>query len=386
MALRGDANDHWSPLQGSEQAVALEVLRRGPIARVDLARRLGLSSGSLTRLTKPLIENGLLVEGAAQPIPLGRPTLPLDVKVRSALFIGVKLVADAAYLVVTDLRANILDQGFLGLSRRDPEAVAAALAEQIECLRSRHEGIAAVGVSLGARVRNHEFVIEGRYLGWGEVPFAAMLNKRCHLPVALDNDVQALTQSELWFGVGRGLERFAVVTLGAGIGCGVVVGGELLPLPAGDITHVIVDPDARETCSRGHRGCAEALLLAERVLQRAREAVGDPALSFDEMLARALEIPAVVERAAYDTGVLIAHVANLLAPEKVVLLGEGVGFAALFEQAMRRGANALRGEFLPETHIEIPPFEFYEWARGAAVVAVQGHVLGAWSNSGGPAR
>ncbi|MGH8918129.1 MAG: MarR family transcriptional regulator, partial [Actinomycetes bacterium] len=54
----------WAALDGSHRLVAVEVLRHGPLARAELSRRLGLSAGSLTRLARPLIDAGLLVEGA----------------------------------------------------------------------------------------------------------------------------------------------------------------------------------------------------------------------------------------------------------------------------------------------------------------------------------
>ncbi|NUS30582.1 MAG: MarR family transcriptional regulator, partial [Streptomyces sp.] len=73
----------WHPLSPGERSVAIEVLVHGPLSRTELARRLDLSAGSLTRLTKPLIESGLLIEvpeaGASAEVRQGRPSQPLDV-------------------------------------------------------------------------------------------------------------------------------------------------------------------------------------------------------------------------------------------------------------------------------------------------------------------
>ena len=78
-------------------AIALEVLLDGPLPRSELARRLDLSAGSLTRLSKPLLDSGLLVEiDSGYDAASGRPTRPLDVDERSHHFVGVKLTADTA--------------------------------------------------------------------------------------------------------------------------------------------------------------------------------------------------------------------------------------------------------------------------------------------------
>ena len=85
----------------------LEVLRHGPLARAELARRLGLSPPSLTRLTAPLIEAGLLTETSARrPVGAGRPSRPLDVVPEACHFVGVKLTEDESYCVLTNLRAE----------------------------------------------------------------------------------------------------------------------------------------------------------------------------------------------------------------------------------------------------------------------------------------
>src|SRR4051812_27656672 len=91
----------WPPLSPGERAVAIEVLVHGPLSRTELARRLGLSAGSLTRLTKPLIESGLLVEVAEAGVPAearqGRPSTPLDVVADSWSFLGFKITEDMVY-------------------------------------------------------------------------------------------------------------------------------------------------------------------------------------------------------------------------------------------------------------------------------------------------
>lgn len=100
----------WQPLTGPSHQLALEILLDGPLSRAELARRVDLSAGSLTRLTKPMLESGLLVEVSGGPTDprVGRPSQPLDIVPTSHHFVGVKLTADAALGVVTTLRAEVI--------------------------------------------------------------------------------------------------------------------------------------------------------------------------------------------------------------------------------------------------------------------------------------
>ncbi|MGW2855569.1 winged helix-turn-helix transcriptional regulator, partial [Streptomyces sp. NPDC001215] len=103
--------ESWLPLTAGERSVAIEVLVHGPLSRTELAHRLNLSAGSLTRLTKPLIESGLLVEvpdgGGATQTRQGRPSRPLDIVAESRAFLGFKVTQERVYGVVTTLRSDV---------------------------------------------------------------------------------------------------------------------------------------------------------------------------------------------------------------------------------------------------------------------------------------
>lgn len=114
----------WLPLSPGERAVAIEVLTHGPLSRSELARRLDLSAGSVTRLTKPLIESGLLVEVAEgatlAEVRQGRPSQPLDIVAESRRFVGFKITQDMVYGVVTTLRSDIVARRDRPLMRPRP--------------------------------------------------------------------------------------------------------------------------------------------------------------------------------------------------------------------------------------------------------------------------
>ena len=250
----------------SGRELVREVLIHGPIARAELGRRLGLSPASLTRLSKPFLDRGLFVEGAVELAgAVGRPAKPLDVRVDLQRFVGIKLTGDQALGVLTDLRAKTLGEHVADLAGHSPEEVVEALAAVVEALAGSAGDVAelaGVGVSIGGKVTGQQVVLRAPFLEWREVDLGGMLSRRLGLPVVVENDVVALTEAERWFGLGRGIDDFAVVTTGAGVGYGLVIHGRQVITPDTGLGlggHFPLDPTG-PICADGHRGCSTAML------------------------------------------------------------------------------------------------------------------------------
>jgi hypothetical protein len=142
-------------------------VQSGPLSRADLARRLDLSRASLTRLTKPLIEAGLLVEGLyEQQSATGRPAQLLNVVDDAHHFIGVNVTSRDASGVVVDLRANTLLSEVRDLDGRDPDHVLAVILALIDRLAIAVPRLLGIGISLGGVVIDRRTVTRAGFLGW----------------------------------------------------------------------------------------------------------------------------------------------------------------------------------------------------------------------------
>ncbi|MBX9392162.1 ROK family transcriptional regulator [Streptomyces sp. TRM72054] len=376
----------WLPLSPGERSVAIEVLVNGPLSRAELARRLNLSAGSLTRLTKPLIESGLLVEapdgGAPGEARQGRPSQPLDVVAESRSFLGFKVTEDMVYGVVTTLRSEIVARHDRPLTTHDPGEVADLLAEMADELARSHPGLAGIGIGVGGFVQDRAVVGESPFLNWRDIPLAALVEDRTGLPVVVENDVAALVEAETWFGAGRGLDRFVVLTIGAGIGYGLVLGGKRVLSEGEDRAfgrRWILDPHGPLTPD-GDRGSAVSLLTIPSIRYQIRAATGGDH-TYEEILALAAAgepMPArVVDEAARALGVLVAHIANFAMPQKILLAGEGVGLMDVARNTVEETIRARRHPLATPVDLETRKSDFHDWARGAAVPAIQVLVLGA---------
>jgi predicted NBD/HSP70 family sugar kinase len=373
----------WTPLTGAAHSIALEVLLDGPLPRSELARRLDLSAGSLTRLSKPLLDSGLLVEsrGVCDPVS-GRITRPLDVDDSTHRFVGVKLTADTAHAVLTTLRAEVVATREATLADQDPASVASAVAGLVASLAREDPGqVRAVGVGLGGRVDAGGTVDSARYLGWQDVPFGTLLEAELDLPVVVDNDVMSLTRAEQWFGTANRCSHFAVVVVGVGIGYGLVVHDQVVDRPdagVGLLGHHPLDPHG-PLCPEGHAGCAEAVLTTGALTSRAGLALRRP-VTVEEVLDLATAgdplARRVVDDAARALGTLLAAVGNFTMPERIVVSGENARLAEVGGDALREGIRAGRNPVAAELLVDVQLTGFAEWARGAAVTAIRTFVLG----------
>lgn len=348
------------------------VLTMGPLSRVDIAERTGLSSAAVTKAVRPLLDGGYLEESPDQRVHVGRPASPLHVRSDAAFFVGVTVTADALVGVVTDLRARVRTVGHASLPDRAVAAVVRGIADLVRDLLDsdpayraavRMSGIAVPGDVDRAAGRVHR----SASLGWRDVPLADLVVAATGLVTVVDNDVRALTVAEQWFGAGVGATSFALVTVGAAIGCGLVVNNVVLD-GAGAIGHVMAEVDGPR-CHCGNRGCVEA--IAGGAALRAI----DPGLSPTEAIARAHNgderLRAGYRRAGRAIGLALATVANLVGPRRIVLSGEGLAALDIYHEEVRATFRARVFGAAGECELILRPLPFEEWARGAAAVAIQ---------------
>ncbi|AKU16452.1 ROK family transcriptional regulator [Luteipulveratus mongoliensis] len=364
----------WDGLSAGERQIALELLRRGPMSRAALARHLSLSAPSLTRLTKPLMDSGLLVAGPETPAGQGRPATPLQVDHGEHRVVGIKITADRVYGVCTDLRAQVLSSRSRALRSRSPERVVRAVAELVRALLDDGP-LAAVGVSLGGQTVGHRSVSRAPFLDWVDVDLADLLENELEVPVTVENDVVALAESELWFGAGTQHDHFALVTVGAGVGLGLVVDGLQVTTPdsgVGTVGHLPLGV-GDVTCDEGHVGCVSGLLTARAITDAITRATGRP-LTLDEAFALASGDPGVRTALAASgalLGRLLGLIANVSLASHLVVAGEVAPLARVAREEVLTGSRDYRPEPLLPLDIEVREGGFVDWARGAAVVGIQ---------------
>ena len=362
-------------LSDSESALARAVLIHGPISRSELTSRLGLSPPSQPRLAKPFLDAGLLVElDDRTDGSVGRPVRPLDVRPGLAHFAGVKVTGDSLHVAGTDVRARLVAYEERPLHGRDPAGVAAEIARAVRDLGL--DRIAGVGVAIGGAVRDGRVVEFAPFLDWTDVPFAELVEAELGVPASLENDLVALAEAELWFGLGRDIPGFVVITIGAGIGYALVVNGQVVHSREAGVGlggHIPLSTTG-PVCHSGHRGCAEAMLASGSIAAQVSAAHRRP-LDYAEALRLAHDgdpaASTVVDEAATALGRLVALSVNLTLQPAAVLAGEGIGLFAVAEERVRAAVAADRDPRAEPVRLYVDESGFSAWARGAATIAIQ---------------
>ncbi len=311
-----------------------------PSESEDVPLAVGLDLGGTT-LT------GLLVDALGRIRARRRRETPADRSLETVL------------AVIRDMAVELLAEAAGGL--REPAV--------IPLLRP----VAGVGVGVPGPVDPERGVcLFSPNLGWRDVDVASYLQESLGLPVKVDNDVRVATLGEGWIGAARPFLTFIVITVGTGVGSGVVLDGRLWRGPgfsAGEIGHIPVDtrPDA-PLCGCGRRGCLETL-ASGRAIEREARAAADRAAQGGERTslagllldkgrisardvaeaARAGDIVArrIFETAAEHLGVGVAAAVNLFNPEAVVIGGGVAGAWDLLQPILER---TVRERAFPPNH------------------------------------
>jgi predicted NBD/HSP70 family sugar kinase len=363
------------------------VLTAGPLSRTALAGRLGLSASTVTRLLAPLVAGGYLRETTSEAVGPGRPRRLLHVNTKRHFVVGIKIAPTHVAAVLTDMAAQVLARAQQAIPDCSPRTALAVSAELTGRLLAEVPGAADHVLGIGVGVSGHVDSPAGvcRYsalLDWRKIDVAGPLSAATGLPVVVNNDVNTLVVAERWFGEGRDVDSFAVVTIGSGIGCGLLLDGSLFSGAsgmAGELGHMPMDPDG-PLCSCGRRGCLEALACADAVLGRLRRhGVADLDHIDDAAgLARSGNAPgAEAARAAFAAagdalGRGLAGLCNLLNLEKIIIAGEGAAAHDLFGPAMTAALDRHAfSEAARDCVIQIDPVTDDLWARGAACLVIK---------------
>lgn len=363
------------------------VLTRGPLSRRDAARLTGLSPAAVTKLVKPMISHGYLVENHREAGVPGRPQIPLQVDAVRHHSVGVKLMDGEVVGVVVDMHAEVQSAHRMRYTDTSPAGVVAAIAELTSILLDRspatRDRLLGVGVGLGGHINGTTgVVVQSPFLNWRNIPLRGLIADRIGLPVVIENDVNTLAVAEQWFGAGSSFDSFVLVTIGAGVGCALVFDGQLwrgLSGAAGEFGHMVVEPDG-PVCQCGKRGCLQAVVGDDAIAAAMSKTAGRRITKVSQVvsLAHAGDVDArrVFTQAGVSLGRAIAALVNLINPPLVILSGEGIIASDLFMDALRAELNKdAFSTAAADCTVLVRPLPDETWARGAAATMLRHGVL-----------
>ena len=260
---------------------------------------------------------------------------------------GADIGGTTVKLGLFDTEGNILDKWEIKTHTENegsailPDTAAAILAKMEE-RKLNPEEVAGIGVGVPGPVSIDGIVPHTANLGWGYTEVTKELSERTGLPCKAGNDANVAALGEMWMGGAKGHKDVLLLTLGTGVGGGIIVDGKILTGAhgaGGEIGHIHVEDQIEEHCGCGNRGCLEQFASATGIARLARAALAE---SEEPSILREGEVTAkavfdalkegdelakrVVERFGRYLGTAISVMAGILDPE-VIVIGGGVSKA-----------------------------------------------------------
>lgn len=274
----------------------------------------------------------------------------------------------------TNLRAAVVDcNGQIIASIRRPSPIADAVNGQASFIQAIHdvalearvEPSALCGVGIGIpgwmdRVTG-QLVFAPKLVHWQEFFDLRVLQRELALPITVDSDPNVATLGELWAGAGRGTRNMVMVTLGTGLGCGIVIDGKLYAGHrgmSGEFGHIVINEYGDTICDCGTRGCLETQASGPAIARQGKQAVarGDETLMRDLADGKADDVTtsivfaaaargdaaagAIVEGAGKVLGIGLANLVSLFEPEMLIIGGGMADVGELILDPMRRAMTS----------------------------------------------
>lgn len=340
-------------------SILTSVLLQGPLARAEIADRVGLTRATVTRVSNRLIELGLLKEGTPRRTNPGRPLVPLELAGGERVALAVHFGAVESRVGVVDLQGRVLAEERDRYTSHDPQRLTAAVSARARDLIERHGSrciFVGVGASVGGWVEPESGeVIRFDPLGWRHVPLADLLSREIGMPLHLDQFVRGLAVAERMFGAARLMRDFLELWLGNVVGAALVHDGAIRRGPSGAsgiVTHFPVRSGNDRLCECGRSGCFVTSLNDDAVLAEAgRRSIAAPDAGIRDLVRLAHDGDAgmlgLVDELATVAGEAAAAMADLVSPSALVVAGlitTAPGYVESFRSSL--AARAELGDIL----------------------------------------
>jgi glucokinase len=321
------------------------VREQGRATRSDVVGTLGLSQPSVSRIVSKLLKMGLLQEEGGSGRTRGRPGRVLRYNAQLGAVMAFDVGGTKIHSALADLAGSVLDEHIRPtLEQGDAySTLLAALREHESVALSRGVRVWAMAVGVPALLEPETGrVVAAPNIGWFDVDLMTRLQRDAPIPCVIENDVNLAALAQAWKGAGRGLECCVTLSIGTGVGAGIVVDGNLFRGKggaAGEIGYLVVGSEQLRSPSEGGLGVLDSIASGPALRRRARELMSSNPGSSElepetvtpervlEAATRGDPVGAqVVEEFLDNLAVALIAIAAILSPDCIVLDG-GVGRA-----------------------------------------------------------
>ena len=373
----------------NRSAILNLIREQQPISRVTISRITGLNKSTVSSIVSELLESDYLVEELVSDKNIGRNPYQLRLKIGKHFVGAVNFDTRLVRVAIVDIDGRVVIRGELQSSYESPreyvEAAVVKLNQFQEELNIKE--LAGIGVTIAGLIDSKSgYVIVAKNLGWEDVTLGEMFREHpdCNTEVHFENDAEASALAELWFGKGsiKNYSNFVFVSVGAGIGTGIVIDRKVLEgtsYAAGEFGHMTIFEHG-EACVCGNEGCWEAYASDKTTVKRYihkknTQADNQDQLTIKDVCAAAnkgdeIAVSVLKETGKY-LGVGMSNILRALDPPAIVLGGRILQSWDIIYPEILEGLSK-RSFFGLEKKVKVLPSSLTERPRlvGAATLAL----------------
>lgn len=309
------------------KAIVLDtIIKNSPLSRAQLSDMTGLNKGTVSTLVNELIGEQLVYEIGLGRSSGGRKPVMLVFNKSAGYAIGIDLGVHYILAVLTDLDGQIVAEKQIELEAHDTASALDALIDTAQALTAQAPpspyGIIGAGVGVAGIVDDAGVVLFAPNLEWEQVELRRMLSDKLGIPVTIDNEANAGALGEMQYGAAKETSDIVYLSVGTGIGAGIVIGKQLMKGAggfSGEIGHTTIETNGKK-CRCGNKGCWEQYASESAVMEKA---AAQGIVKFDKLIELAQQDSPVAVKLFHEVGeslgVGIANIVNSFNPELILI-------------------------------------------------------------------
>ncbi|HAS6349836.1 ROK family transcriptional regulator [Vibrio sp. IRLE0018] len=357
--------------QLNSAAVYRLIDQQGPISRIQVADVSQLAPASVTKITRQLLERGLIKEVAQQASTGGRRAISLTTEVKPFHSVAVRLGRDYVQFCLYDLGGTALAQDqhdFRYTNQSDlQQGLTSLLKDFIGRCQGKIDQLIAIGITLPGLVNPTTGVVE--YMPNTDIDKLALgeiIREKFGIECFVGNDVRGMALAEHYFGASQDCQDSILVSVHRGTGAGIIVNGQVFlgfNRNVGEIGHIQIDP-LGEQCQCGNFGCLETVAANPAIIQRVKKLIAQgyesslaklDHITIQDVCNHALEGDELAQqslvRVGNQLGKAIAMTINLFNPQKIVIAGDITAAKDIVFPAIQRNVE---NQSLKTFHNQLP--------------------------------
>lgn len=321
------------------RSMILNIIRnKQPISRSKIAKLTGLNKSTVSSIVTDLLGEELIYEQTNVDLNIGRNPIDLSLRLGKYLIGAINIDSALTRFAIVDIDGSVLDTSFIETATKNPEKFIEHCIKEIKllCKKLKVNNLAGLGISVAGIVDSQKQIVNfAPNLGWENFDIGKAVKKM--YPdikiLAISNDAKASALAELWFGThGINLSNFVFLSVGIGIGSGIVVENKILDgefHASGEVGHMIIYEDG-ELCICGNRGCWERYASDRATVRRYVDkkfgkTSQPPKLFVDNIIEKANSgdnnALKVLSETGYYLGLGIANIVKSIDPHAIIIGG-----------------------------------------------------------------